>query len=797
MSGYIGNQQRAVDPYAPVDSDVVSLLTAAVSHTGRGVCTGLSIVINSEFSNKLDVSTGVVLKDYIAIRFPHDMTISLQNTAGQAGHNYVVLDYRYRKELPPPDAILDVIPVGIYDNTRHVVLASCDLDASLNVLVLTYANREEATILSETAAVSFSGKVKLNQGDPDPDYLINKVSNTTFFINPSERLDVQTIPASSIPNNAINADKIAEGSISYIHLDSLDVPADGQIITWNAAQNQFEWIHLGTLSDDKVKASSTDPAAGFLDSKVDGITVEINGADRLAIVAGSIDATHLADNIDMSSRGFDANYLQGHPASDFVLAGGDVPIGDPTLPAVWPDGFFDTWTSATRLADALYDISVVIKDIIPPQPTSLLGLAVDVSAAVIAAKLSSGLSGTWYDYHSAGDTINLTANTAYSVSTTNPSNAFYVGKDNAPSTFGVLQLNRSGAVLDTIDLATTTTGIYTTVVLSQHNTFWRKGQATANITYSADGSVAWKYNYSLSGDSATAILYHDVAQLAPAFSVLPSVSASPAVYRWLSGIQYYNTGTVFLVSFTAAVGIFDRVYHPTAVAEIDCPGASVLTPVNPATVPAYNDSFVVTNQAVSPFYVDFIDLTPEITVTLRKPYSSVSASTSLSYGIFRGTSTATNTYEDFKSESYRWKNTTTPSWNSVTLLVNGEAQVKPAVLMYPDAGQYPGFSGSQVYYRPFTFSVPKSNGTLRISGPADIAPAGTGNINVEIYLENDAVWLDLGRNFGDLNGCRTGKSGNDYSYTLGVYSTALNNNRYIMRVTLRNSNETITAIQDL
>jgi hypothetical protein len=162
----------------------------------------------------------------------------MQNTAGIAGLNYVVLDYRYQKVIPPPNAVINVIPVVSYDETRQVILASCELDSSLNVTNLTYSNREEATILSESAVATFSGKIKINQADGNPDYLINKVSNT-FVINGSNKLEIQTIPASSIPDNSIDSAKIAEGSISYTHLDSLDVPADGQIITWNAVENKF------------------------------------------------------------------------------------------------------------------------------------------------------------------------------------------------------------------------------------------------------------------------------------------------------------------------------------------------------------------------------------------------------------------------------------------------------------------------------------------------------------------------------------------------------------------------------
>jgi len=230
MPGWVGLQRRAVDPYAPVDSDVVSILMAALSRTGRGVCSGFTLEVDPSFPNKLRVSSGVALKDYIVIQFQNDFVLTMDDTEAAVGSNYVVLDYVYSKTDPAPFAqILVVSTVSGYASVRHVILGTLELDGDLEISSVSYAEREVISILQENpGSVSLPGEVKISVSDLAPGYLGEKIDNSSITV------DSNVIVASCACDSAALAGKQADqylgidtSSSSYKALSDIDLNSFG------------------------------------------------------------------------------------------------------------------------------------------------------------------------------------------------------------------------------------------------------------------------------------------------------------------------------------------------------------------------------------------------------------------------------------------------------------------------------------------------------------------------------------------------------------------------------------------
>lgn len=98
----------------------------------------------------------------------------------------------------------------------------------------------------------------------------------------------------------------------------------------NATEDGVEWVSVA-LSDEYVKADATDTAAGYLSDKVDGATIEVDTVNHVLKVKDGvfalIDLSNVADstiltkikNVDGSGSGLDADLLDGHDSSQFML----------------------------------------------------------------------------------------------------------------------------------------------------------------------------------------------------------------------------------------------------------------------------------------------------------------------------------------------------------------------------------------------------------------------------------------------------------------------------------------------
>lgn len=493
----------------------------------------------------------------------------------------------------------------------------------------------------------------------------------------------------------------------------------------------------------------------------------------------------------------------------FTIGAGTTELGLPS-DGTYLDGLLP-FDQNTTVADAIDAINEALADIAPSPAGQLDGTALTPSVTTYTGKLPSGLAVAWEPYV-PGDTVTgLVLSASVSLATADPSTRFDGGLWSA-SPAG----NRVYHVLDGSDADSRLiadgvgiTGDVEILTVVQYNGIWRKVTAQVNQTLT-EGQSRHRIRADGAGQSNELRLYYDNLNDAPSFAVAPSVGVPVEVLRYLSGIAYYAEGTQFSVSYTAAVGIFRKHYHPTAVSSISIPGATTVDK-NPSSVPAVGSSFGVSSEPVTLPSSGVAALAPLCTVTLRKVAQTAQQTAALARGINTySTGASTGTVEQFVDELRRLVLGTGTPWTSTAALVAGNAQVRNGSLVHGNDGDYPahGAGSTAVYERRFSPGV-QSGGTLRFTGIAasSIAAYGTGTLNVLLQLEGDGLWFDLGLDAPFVNGsgdgsspansigARFGVSGGDLIFTLsapasgGPYSTGgVNGGQYRVRVDIRGAN---------
>lgn len=483
-------------------------------------------------------------------------------------------------------------------------------------------------------------------------------------------------------------------------------------------------------------------------------------------------------------------------------------IGTPT-DTTYTDGFFDSWTSSTTVANAVDDINELLLLLAPAKPGLLSSqtLSANNVPTFYSVKLSSGLTNAWYYNlsgagHTAGDTINTYfLSGSFRYDTPSISTSFYSGLASNQSSYGEVFHNiyafsvGAGSVTSSVNasynLASTgTTGVTGTLTisdLSTYNNLWEKANAFISYTQSSEGWQANSISHSFAGETNLAEHWRDTVSNGsptPSFTSGVGLTEITPVDKWLSGVKYYGYGSTFKITFEAANNIFDRCYNSNQVARIYGTGMNNLN-LNPASPPAYNSTYdrtgvnFVTATLNKTDEVAFTqsDVNKYLSVALFKAHgtsvgSAGTASTTVS--IDRAINTyynpdSTNNYENFVDEAQRVAIGSTASFDSAnTPLSNGNAQVRNGILTYPVKEDYVGigstyFNGDQVYER-FFYKESASSGTLTFSGltnvATDVVAVGSGQtsncINVILQLINTGignttpVYFDLGSNVSIL-----------------------------------------------
>ena len=339
--------------------------------------------------------------------------------------------------------------------------------------------------------------------------------------------------------------------------------------------------------------------------------------------------------------------------------------------------------------------------------------------------------------------------------------------------------------------------------------------------------------------------YYDIDSGAnPSVSGVTLTSVAPTSSKYLSGVRFYSTGDTLMAGATGA-NCFNNVY---AQYPLVASGLIGVSPVNIATgdvnisgvsnPPFVGQTLTLTNKPLTFTIVNVCTVNARLSFTPADPYGTYTPAQTAAQGILVSTfadgmsGQSNNTNEYFSNEYYRLalthdvsstSNAITGTWISQNLLSVGDAQCYVLSenvhgLKYPTAdfrsgysptqtANYAGFSGDQKFLRAFVASSGKTNVNLVFYGlGGGIGMVGAGDVNVEIKLPDQTGWLDCAKAYnsvqgvatdgcGCLNGSITYNGGNaSFSSTFGGKSTNDTNGRMYMRITLRNTNRTISRV---
>jgi len=519
-----------------------------------------------------------------------------------------------------------------------------------------------------------------------------------------------------------------------------------------------------------------------------------------------------------------------------AASAGTTVIGTPS-DGVYTDGFFTDWTTNTTIANAFDDVSELLALIAPAKPGSITSTSLTATSVptYYDAAISAGLGTEWYQAgFGTGSTITrYYLSGAHTLTTANTSTAFYAGTL-VTSTYGTLGFGRynyttpSGAGYGTIDMTVnytvgSTNNNLRLSDLAVYNNIWTKANAQISsytqtyagyegvfITHTTNSQVTntynmWKDPWSASNGS-------------PTFSKAATASTTSQTLKYLSGISYYTTGTGFSVDFKGAAGIYSSCYNVTQVYRITATGLNTIN--GTVSSPMFSDELDKTGvNAVSATLnsASASSFTKSITATIYKAHGTTAASAAaIAKYINTYTTTSTDTFEGFQDEARRLVIDTGIGFTSNIDMANGNLQVRSGTLIYPQTAEYDAeyggshtFSGNQEFQRYF-YKTSASTGTLTFGGftASNIAPFGTGSVNVLLYLEGDAKYFDLGTlqgsnaNDGSTRSlaisAKTSASSGALNWSLGVFTTGVsgagNSARYRAIIIFRNNTYTMTSI---
>jgi hypothetical protein len=519
-----------------------------------------------------------------------------------------------------------------------------------------------------------------------------------------------------------------------------------------------------------------------------------------------------------------------------AASAGTTVIGTPS-DGVYTDGFFTDWTTNTTIANAFDDVSELLALIAPAKPGSITSTSLTTTSVptYYTVAISAGLGTEWYQAgFGTGSTIpRYYLSGAHTLTTANTSTAFYAGTL-VTSTYGTLGFGRynyltpSGAGYGTIDMTVnytvgSTNNNLRLSDLAVYNNIWTKANAQISaytqtyagyegvyITHSTNSQVTntytmWKDPWSATNGS-------------PTFSKAATASTTSQTLKYLSGISYYTTGTGFSVDFKGAAGIYSSCYNVTQVYRITATGLNTIN--GTVSSPLFSDELDKTGvNAVSATLnsASASSFTKSITATIYKAHGTTAASeAAIAKYINTYTTVSTDTFEGFQDEARRLVIDTGIGFTSNIDMANGNLQVRSGTLIYPQTAEYDAeyggshtFSGNQEYQRYF-YKTSASTGTLTFGGftASNIAPYGTGSVNVLLYLEGDAKYFDLGTlqgsnaNDGSTRSvpisAKTSASSGALNWSLGVFTTGVagagNSARYRAIVILRNNTYSMTSI---
>jgi hypothetical protein len=532
-------------------------------------------------------------------------------------------------------------------------------------------------------------------------------------------------------------------------------------------------------------------------------------------------------------------------------------LGTPT-DGTYTDGLFQ-FTSTTKTGDAVDTINEFLSLMAPPAAPALSDLESTLTGATgkLSFDLSHPISGYSYDNAVAiNTTISKSGNDLgiFNNSTTitgilnnnitaNSSNA-WPAKAFGPGDNGTLELFVNGTQVHSVDLSTfgsgaTVTGgsgfslsAATPVQFSNGNQFPALTYRTGTVAIAAAAQRPG-YNYAtvtqiISGVPQTTNMYYwyvDVdatAMTATATSLTPTMSGS----RYLSGVQYYNSGSLRLQAAVHAA--YQDVYSASSSAVMITSSQATFTSLSIPNTTSNTADLPVDVSANLLNSIRLLGVAPTASLSVLHPIKTtltVSGITSTKV-LYDPIVSSSDLVEDFNVETYRVS--TVPSTaaaaptaydSTVSIFGSGDLQVYNGGLTYPkldlrsvaDGGMidnaplgnpnYTGASGTRTFIRVFqnNSGQTRANFKINITGASTtfVAAGATSgnNLSVEMKfpqgnLSAGTGWMDAYGDFAtgqwsDGAGARSETLGagralsTDWGLTIGTQTIAIGERVYL------------------
>jgi hypothetical protein len=437
----------------------------------------------------------------------------------------------------------------------------------------------------------------------------------------------------------------------------------------------------------------------------------------------------------------------------------------------YTSGIFPHWTSATKASDAFQELSELLGAIAPSQDTPFNGINLSrTSGSIFSGRLSSGLDGAWYITNSPGSLISNITTSSGNIGYL--SSSFHAGTSSQQDDLDISAELKVGTgnwtVVGSRNLqeGVGTSGSLTINSISTHNTIWSKALcSSAIVAGSNSGYLGIKLTGGDGSESETESLHRINSYGNPSFTVQPYMSNITPASKWLSGIEYYGSGTTVELSGEVS-NLFNPVYATNHLEVNSVYFSNRMS--NYSGTPAYDsvhsvvESFTLSNNQSSGSAVGTARF------TAIKANGSQINSNNVNIGdkrICTYTSPSTNLIEYFYDEDYR-TDLSGNVWNSQTALSDGQSQVLNGKLMSGVAGDYPGFAplATQYYARRFIADKSATQGTIILgnSGFSSVEPQNDYNNLTIVFTKGVSgsnvydLGSDLGDNQGGNYGVRTG-----------------------------------------
>ena len=534
-------------------------------------------------------------------------------------------------------------------------------------------------------------------------------------------------------------------------------------------------------------------------------------------------------------------------------------IGTPD-DVTYQDGLF-SWTPATKIANAVDDVNEFLA-LMAPAPAPALTI-IAASSAGATGKLSFDtthtITGYAYDataintqVSSSGTNLGIFNGSSSVAGILNNSVAAqaagsYPAKAFGNANTGTLELWVNGALKHTsASLATfisgaTGSGTFFTLTaatacqFSNGNSFATLQYRTGTFTIAA-AQQRFGYNYAevkhvTSGGTVTTNQFYWYNSMDMTAIAASGLTATPTMgtTRYLSGVQYYNTGTVALTGTVTSA--YADVYSASASAvTFSTAQATFASTALPATT-TNTASYTVSSSGALFNSLRLLNAAASTTVSVLHPVKATYTSAPIVTAtmLYDPINTASALVESFNIETYRTDVVPANAYTAPTaydatasvISTNG-LQFHNGYLKYPtgdyravaDGGTiqfaplgnpvYTGTTGVKTFIRAFqnTSGATKANFKVNIAGTsttfAAVGALTGNNISLEMKFPTGTLtagtgWMDVYLDYAtgawlDGNGCRAGSYGNgralstDWGMTVGTKSIAANEWVYI-RVT--------------